>query len=273
MLTARARTLLVFSIALLVLALATGEASALSPSDPGPTPSVSGIPAATTAASVTFTATTTVPDNWWVDLSCEYGDGFPTPCDDKYFPECNNIAGGMQTCTQTISHATVEGSQRWRVYGVYCDEASIEDCIDFDSWITGPGLSTTFTVDRIAPVISVTGGPSLTAPVLKPNYSFTFGANEGATFGCAIDNAPFANCVSPLALSAAKLKNGLHQFRLSATDALGNVSLATTSFTVDIFHPKKCKSGHSKRAKAKYKKCKAKNVAGKKAWKKKHHLH
>jgi len=68
--------------------------------------------------------------------------------------------------------------------------------------------------------------------------NFTFTANEpGVTFECNVDNAGFAACMSPLALTA--MAQGGHSFAVRATDAAGNTdgSAAMRSWMVDTIAP------------------------------------
>jgi hypothetical protein len=157
---------------------------------------------------------------------------------------------------------------------VYCDAPTLGECELNDAYVPSAIETVTFVVERIQPVVTILGGPKAGSPVLKAGASsYTFTANEPVTFMCAFEGwaATAFPCASPLKVPA-NLANGSHRFVVYGFDPAGNRGAATRGFTVDVFHAKKCKKGSSKRAKAKRKKCVAKNVKDKKAWKKKHGL-
>ena len=84
----------------------------------------------------------------------------------------------------------------------------------------GTPASATWTVDRSAPDTTITGGP--TAPV-HDAASFTFTADELATFGCALDNGAYRACDSGESIDLDGLSPGTHTFRVRATDRAGNI--------------------------------------------------
>lgn len=90
-------------------------------------------------------------------------------------------------------------------------------------------------VDVIAPETFVTGGPSGT--VATTAATFTFAADEPATFACSFNTGPVVSCTSPV--THADLGQGTHEFRVQASDAAGNVdpSPAVRTFTVDTRAP------------------------------------
>lgn len=67
--------------------------------------------------------------------------------------------------------------------------------------------------------------------------SFSFSSEEGATFECKVDRAPFVPCSSPF--TAATLSDGRHSFMVRAKDSAGNYDLtpATYSWTIDTKPP------------------------------------
>ena len=85
----------------------------------------------------------------------------------------------------------------------------------------------TWTVDTLAPTVVFTAGPA-TGSTSGPRVSFGFTADEGVV-ACSLDSASFAACTSPVAFNAAE---GPHVFRVRATDAAGNVTIATRSWTI-----------------------------------------
>ena len=77
--------------------------------------------------------------------------------------------------------------------------------------------------DTTPPETTITAGPSGT--VNSADASFSFGANEPATFQCSLDSSALESCTSPK--NYMDLPDGSHAFRVRATDTAGNVD--TTS--------------------------------------------
>ena len=99
-------------------------------------------------------------------------------------------------------------------------------------------VSRTFTVDTTPPSLSIGFGPSGTTSDNTPLFGFS--AEAGATVACSIDQgAPaYRSCASATTDAAfAPLADGAYVFRVRATDAAGNVTVATRSFTVDTAPP------------------------------------
>lgn len=95
-------------------------------------------------------------------------------------------------------------------------------------------LSYGFNVDLTAPLLNLNS--AIIGLTTVDNNTLTFSANENSTFACNIDEAGFAACASPLALSG--LADGLHDAQVLATDISGNVStLAEVQWTVDTVAP------------------------------------
>jgi hypothetical protein len=86
-----------------------------------------------------------------------------------------------------------------------------------------------FVVDTIAPVVSITDGPTGTTSDSTP--TFTFSAVGPATLTCRIAPAAFAPCASPYTPSA-PLADGQYAFEVRARDAVGNTGTATRAFEV-----------------------------------------
>ena len=84
--------------------------------------------------------------------------------------------------------------------------------------------------DYSPPETQIDSGPSGT--ITSSSASFSFYADEAATFQCALDGAAMSACTSPKALSG--LAIGSHSFQVRATDLVGNVdaSPASRTFTV-----------------------------------------
>jgi Big-like domain-containing protein len=99
--------------------------------------------------------------------------------------------------------------------------------------------SRTFVVDTQAPPVTIDSGPN--GPTNDPRPAFAFSSpDDTATFTCSIDtgNAAFATCSGPESdQPPADLADGDHTFRVTATDAAGNSTIATRDFTVDTRTP------------------------------------
>jgi parallel beta-helix repeat protein len=90
-----------------------------------------------------------------------------------------------------------------------------------------------FTVDTVAPQTTIDSSP---APLTQAtSATFTFSANEPATFQCAFDGVAFGACLD----SYTGLGDGPHTFEVRATDAAGNTdpTPALYTWTVDTTPP------------------------------------
>ncbi len=88
--------------------------------------------------------------------------------------------------------------------------------------------------DTTAPETSITSSPAVLANSLVA--SFTFTANEAATFTCQVDGEAPAACTSPYTRS---ISAGAHTFQVTATDTAGNVdpTPAMHAWTIDVVPP------------------------------------
>ena len=73
-------------------------------------------------------------------------------------------------------------------------------------------------------------GPS--SPTQQTTATFTFSANEPATFQCSLDTAGFDACPSSSSATYTGLQPGQHQFRVRATDSAQNSATATWTWTI-----------------------------------------
>jgi hypothetical protein len=88
-----------------------------------------------------------------------------------------------------------------------------------------------FTVDTTPPSVTVDSGPN--GPTLDETPTFSFSAGEPATFACRLGTGEFGACTGPgQTFSPAGLKDGAYTFEVRATDAAGNQSTASRSFTL-----------------------------------------
>jgi hypothetical protein len=83
-------------------------------------------------------------------------------------------------------------------------------------------ISHDFTVDLTAPTLTASASASgLTSSTMN---TFTFSANESASFQCDLDGAGFGPCASPYTVSG--FADGDHVFQVQAIDLAGNTSQA-----------------------------------------------
>ena len=101
---------------------------------------------------------------------------------------------------------------------------------------TGQAVTVALDVDTVAPGVTISSAP--TEPTTNATPAFGFESEDGATFECRFDGAPFAPCDDSTGPSgshtpAAPLRVGAHVFEVRATDAVGNAGeKATQPFSV-----------------------------------------
>jgi CSLREA domain-containing protein len=90
-----------------------------------------------------------------------------------------------------------------------------------------------WTVDLTAPETAIDSGPA--DPTNSTSASFSFSANEEASFECSLDGGPFGAC----AAAYEGLGEGGHGFAVRATDRAGNVdeNPAVYAWTIDLTAP------------------------------------
>jgi hypothetical protein len=97
--------------------------------------------------------------------------------------------------------------------------------------LVGPKTGYAWTIDRTPPETTIDSHPDAT--ILTDSATFAFSSNEdGATFLCKLDAAPYRTCDSPMTLSA--LGDGTHVFRVAAIDRAGNADSTPDSFTFQV---------------------------------------
>jgi hypothetical protein len=153
-------------------------------------------------------------------------------------PTCSaaNLAGTGTAATFSSPGigVTVTPNSTTKFYGTATDVAdNTSDC------------STTFATyveDSIPPVVSIDSGPSGATTEASPTFTFSATDTVGPiTFQCSIDSGTpsFGACSGPgnSDSPSSPLAAGSHTFRVQATDAAGNSTIATRSFTVQIPQP------------------------------------
>lgn len=90
-----------------------------------------------------------------------------------------------------------------------------------------------FTVDTIAPVVTITGKPTNPTTNHVPSFTFT---NDGGTPLCSFVVASaadgFVPCTTPTSASYPTQRDGSYRFSVMSTDPAGNVGRASYSFTI-----------------------------------------
>jgi hypothetical protein len=94
--------------------------------------------------------------------------------------------------------------------------------------IVAPADATTYTATYAADTTPPT--ITLSETIRQNTASFTFSADEPATFECQLDGGVSSVCSSPKKYT--KLARGSHTFSVRATDASGNTATASRTWTV-----------------------------------------
>ncbi|MCM8745822.1 metallophosphoesterase [Thermomicrobium sp. CFH 73360] len=87
--------------------------------------------------------------------------------------------------------------------------------------------------DTTPPETTLTGTPPKLTNETTATFSFT--ANEAATFRCSLDGAPAQPCTSPVTYT--NLAIGIHTFSVTATDLAGNIDPTPATFTWEVAAP------------------------------------
>jgi hypothetical protein len=138
--------------------------------------------------------------------------------------ECQLDGGGFISCdAEYVADDLSDGQHVFEVRAINSED-------NFD-----PTPATAhFTVDTVAPTVSVDSGPSGTTTESRP--TFTFSSDEAAaSFRCAFDSDQLGSCSGRGSdTPPADLAAGPHTFTVEAIDAAGNVSApASRPFTVE----------------------------------------
>jgi hypothetical protein len=109
--------------------------------------------------------------------------------------------------------------------------------IDAAGNVDGSPAAYNWTVDAAAPQTTIDSNPA--ASTSSTSAAFGFSADkQGSTFECSLDGAAFAACSSPKEYSG--LTVGAHEFRVRATDALGNVDASPATYSWTVAPPPSC---------------------------------
>ena len=137
---------------------------------------------------------------------------------------CSLDGNAPAACTSPISYTDLsDGPHRVDVYATSLGNEQ------------SATASASFTIDTLAPIITITSAPAATTT--KANARLSFSVDDAtATTWCSVDNASATACTSPLDLSG--LAQGPHTVTLYATDPAGNISpTVQRGFTIDDTAP------------------------------------
>jgi hypothetical protein len=147
--------------------------------------------------------------------------------------------GGVQPARVTVIDGASAGDRAGRWVGIDADGHPLV-AAGGGGWLYYVGLEPVDPPeDTTPPTTTIDSGGGMTS---DPTPTFTFHANEPATFECSVDQGveAFGPCSGPAGTHtpAAALANGAYTFRVRATDAALNVGTpATTGFTVNVPPP------------------------------------
>jgi gliding motility-associated-like protein len=138
-----------------------------------------------------------------------------------------SVSGSGTTYTVTVNTGTGDGTIRLDVNG-----SGISPSVTNVPFTTGQ----VYTIDRTAPVTTITATPALVTNSAGASFSFT--SNEaGGIFEASLDGGAYSAAASPATFVG--LAEGSHTFSVRAIDAAGNVDASpeTYTWTIDITAP------------------------------------
>lgn len=203
-----------------------------------------------------------------MSLSCAINDAPDSACDEDEALSCVDTDASNEVCTLNLTDKRLShGPQSLKVVAatcyVFCDSGG--------NWTDEASATHTFTVDHQKPIVSISGAPAKGTPILAFPFLLSFVADEPVSYFCITKTTAFSGCTTPF--DVASIGNGSNILGVKAVDTVGNTSaVATASFEADVFQPRTCPKGKSKKAKAKRAKCIKANAKAKQKWKKKHRL-
>jgi hypothetical protein len=183
---------------------------------------VSGPPVISSSATAAFAVASSEPNSM---ISCSLDGGAWQTCVSA--SQCELLSSPFTGCSGTVEFSGLaEGAHTLRVQAT--DAAGNQDAT---------GASYSWTVDADPPVTSFTEAPSGATSSTSATFAFSALDTTASTFQCQIDGGPWFSCSSPVSLTG--VEQGVHVFRVSATDEAGNVEVtpASATWTVDTTPP------------------------------------
>jgi hypothetical protein len=143
--------------------------------------------------------------------------GYSSPTGTTYM--CT-LDGSDVPCTANVGPLT-QGAHTFSV------KAGISPFGDNVVYYDASPATRTFTVDSVAPTVSISSGPTEGSATSDPSATFGFSGSDPApgtplTYECSLDGAAFGACPA----SYSGLAVGAHSFRVRAIDTAGNASSA-----------------------------------------------
>jgi hypothetical protein len=134
--------------------------------------------------------------------------------------ECRLDAGAWAACSSPWSLTDL--ADGLRTASVRATAAGVTSAVTSRSW----------TIDTVAPTVTITGGPAQGSSTTATSASFSLTASEaGVRYECRVGAATWQPCTSPA--SYAGLTVGSHTFRVRGTDPAGNLGpVSSRSWTV-----------------------------------------
>ena len=155
-----------------------------------------------------------------------------------------SVDGSSQPCSSpyTVPTPLADGSHEFKVTATD-PLGNVGHAVDF------------FSVETTPPIVKFVDRPMPTTSDRTPIFSFT-SSEEPSTFTCSVDGSS-QPCSSPYTVPT-PLADGSHEFKVTATDPLGNVGHAVDFFSVDTKrpdtfiteHPPKLIRTHQRKARA-----------------------
>ncbi|MBP7415795.1 MAG: Ig-like domain-containing protein [Pyrinomonadaceae bacterium] len=146
-------------------------------------------------------------------------------------PAATSIAGNVVTWNMPPLPPGGTGSITYTVVapdGTYNSSATRAAYSTSTNATASSNIVTTI-VDTIPPTVTITTGPSGTTTNATPTFTFTTGGSPVITV-CRIDSNPPVSCSG--SFTSPPLSAGTHTFSVAATDAAGNTTTATRTFTI-----------------------------------------
>jgi hypothetical protein len=133
--------------------------------------------------------------------------------------ECQIDGGSWSACVSPQNYSSLaDGSHTFNVRAT-----------DSVGNVDSTPVSTTWTIDTVAPNTTIDSGPSGITETTD-QASFTFSSNKaGSSFECQLDGGGWSTCTSPQNYSS--LADGSHTFNVRATDSVGNLDSTPASAT------------------------------------------
>ena len=115
------------------------------------------------------------------------------------------------------------------------DHTFLVRAIDPAGNLTEVPASRSWSIDLTPPGVQIDSTPAAVTNQTSAFFGFS-STDTGASFQCKLDGAPFIPCASPFPTSG-PLAEGSHTFTVQASNAVGNISSAAFSWTIDLTPP------------------------------------